>query len=567
MKSSGRSKKILFQTLVIIGIVVFINLLASNFYTYIDLTEDRRFTLEDSTKKLLGEVDDIITIDVLLQGNMTSGLTQLRERTFEILKEFKSINPSIEYKSIDLNKGTVEEINKIRKNLQQDGITPFNLRIVENDQQTEKLIYPYAILKKGTLKVPISLLESKGRGESEEQSISNSMAQLEYKLINAIEKVSRSRTPVVAFTQGNGELLEEQTATLTTELSKTMQVEYFRLDSLVRINDDVDIVIVAGPTRKFSLKQQFKLDQYIMNGGKVIWLLDQFAVNLDSINQNQIYVPKKLDLGLESMLFKYGIRINSDLVLDLENTSIPQVIGEQGGEAQTQLFPWVYHPLLQGSQDASFVKNIDRVSSTFPSSIEILDSREDIDYIPLLTSSQYARRQVYPMRLSFEILRVEHKTEAYNKSFLPTAVKLEGQFESFFKNRVTEEMESGLKQLGTEFIDRSVPTSQVVISDSDIIKNLYDSSNNRISPIGYNKWTNVDYKGNKEFIVNTIEYLLDDYGLTDARTKSYKLRLLDQVEITEHKLKWQIINVVLPVVVVILFGMFYAFWRRRKYAN
>ena len=192
MKSSGRSKKILFQTLVIIGIVIFVNLLASNFYSYIDLTEDRRFTLEDSTKKLLEEVDDIMTIDVLLQGNMTSGLTQLRERTFEILKEFKSLNPSIEYKTIDLNKGTVEEINTIRKNLQQDGITPFNLRIVENDQQIEKLIYPYAILKKGTLKVPISLLESKGRGETEEQSISNSMAQLEYKLINAIEKVSRS---------------------------------------------------------------------------------------------------------------------------------------------------------------------------------------------------------------------------------------------------------------------------------------------------------------------------------------------------------------------------------------
>jgi gliding-associated putative ABC transporter substrate-binding component GldG len=567
MKSVNRPTKVLIQTLIFIGIIVFVNLLSSTFYNYVDLTEDRRFTLEESTSEMLKNVDDIMTIDVLLQGNMTSGLTQLRQRTLEILKEFKSINPNIEYKSINLNEGSVKDINKIRSNLSKDGIIPVNLMIVENDQKVEKLIYPYAIIKLGTIKVPINLLEPQQRGESEAEAINKSMTQLEYKIISGIEKVSRKKTPVVAFTQGNGELIESQTAKLASVLGRTMEIEYFTLDSLVKINPAVDVVIVAGPKQMVSPKSQFKLDQYIMNGGKIVWLIDQFAVNLDSLNRNKIYVPKKLETGLDPMLFKYGIRINSDLILDLECSKIPQVIGSQGGQEQKQLFDWVYHPLLQGNQESPVVKNIDRVSSSFPSTIDILNDSNGVEYTPLLTSSKYARRQMYPMRLTFEVLRADIKTEAYNKSYLPAAVLLRGEFESFFKNKVTEEMDQGLRKIDATFKERSPVTSQVVISDSDIIKNLYDPTNNRISPIGYNKWNNVDYKGNQEFIINVIEYLLDDNGLMDARTKSMKLRLLDQVEITENKLKWQVINVVMPIVLVLLFGLLFSFWRRKKYAN
>ncbi|MDA8692874.1 gliding motility-associated ABC transporter substrate-binding protein GldG [Saprospiraceae bacterium] len=567
MKSMKRPTKVLIQTLIFIGITVFVNLLSSTFYTYVDLTEDRRFTLEESTAEMLQNVDDVMTIDVLLQGNMTSGLTQLRQRTLEILKEFKSINPNIEYKSINLNDGSITDINRIRRNLSEDGINPVNLMIVENDQKVEKFIYPYAIIKKGTIKVPIDLLEPQVRGESEAENINKSMTQLEYKLVSGIEKVSRKRTPVVAFTQGNGELIESQTARLASVLGQTMMVEYFTLDSLVVINPEVDIVIVAGPKQNVSSKSQFKLDQYIMNGGKIIWLIDQFALNLDSLNRNKIYVPKKLETGLDPMLFKYGIRVNSDLILDLDCTQIPQVIGSRGGEEQTKLFPWVYSPLLRGNQESAIVKNIDRVSSSFPSTIDILDGKNGIEYTTLLTSSQYARRQRYPMRLTFEVLRADVKTEAYNKPYLPAAVLLKGEFESFFKNRVTEEMNEGLKRLNVAFKEKSPVTSQVVITDSDIIKNLYNPNTNQLSPIGFNKWNNVDYKGNQQFIINVIEYLLDDNNLMSARTKSLKLRILDQVEITEHRLKWQIINVVMPIVLVVIFGMLFSFYRRKKYAN
>jgi len=567
MKGYSRRLKVIVQTLMIIAIIIVVNLISAELYTYVDLTEDKRFTLEESTLDLLEDVDDIVTIDLLLEGNMTAGLSQLRERTLEIIKEFKSVNPNLEYKSINPSKGTTEQKNQIRKNLSIDGIYPQNLMIVENDQRVEKLIYPYAIIKYGTVKVPVNLLEPMGRGESEEAAINRSTTLLEYKLISSIEKLFRKKIPIIALTEGNGELLQEQTAKLSTEIGRTSEVLYINLDSMYQIEKEIDVLIIAGPKRKVSDKSQFKIDQYLMNGGRIIWLVDQFAVNLDSLNNNSIYVPRKYENGLESMLFKYGIRVNSDLVLDLENTRIPQVIGQQGGEAQTQLFNWVYHPLLQANQESPIVKNIDRVSSTFVSSIDILDNDKGITYTPLLTSSKYARRQIYPMRLSFEILRVEQKVEAYNKSFLPVAVMLEGEFESFFKNRVTEEMKTGLDQIGSSFKEKSAATSQVIISDSDIIKNLYDAKNNRISPMGYNKWSESIYKGNQDFIINVIDYLLDDYGLIDARNKSQKLRILNQVEIQENTSKWQIINVVMPVVIVVLFGLLYNYIRRRRYAS
>ena len=234
-----------------------------------------------------------------------------------------------------------------------------------------------------------------------------------------------------------GELEDNQTAMLETLLGRTMVTGRINLDSIYRIDSKVDIVIVARPLIEMSQRNQFILDQYVMNGGKIIWLIDQFHINLDSINNNKVYVPRPVNHGLDNMFFKYGLRLSQDLILDLENTKIPQVFGMSGGQVQQQLFPWVFHPLLKANPDESIVKNIDRVYSTFPSSIEVLLNDERRRSRILLTSSQYSRFQVYPsINISFEILRLEQRPEAYNKSNLPVAVMLDGEFESVFKNRV-----------------------------------------------------------------------------------------------------------------------------------
>lgn len=559
---------ILIQSALTIILIILVNLIAHRFYTYVDLTEDKRFTLEDATKKLVSDVDQTIFVEVLLEGQLNSGFIRLQNRCREVMDQLNNLNPNIEYSFTNTSEGTVEEINQRREKLRQEGIFPTTVFIFEDDQRVEKLIYPYAIINYGDRRIAVNLLEPLARGENEEEAINRSAMLLEYKLASTISKLIAKKAPIIAFTEGHGELEANQTAMLETILGRTMNTLRIQLDSVYIINDEVDILIIAGPEEQLNERSQFIIDQYIMNGGNVIWLIEQFYINLDSINNNKVYVPRPVDHGLDDMFFKYGIRINRDVVLDLENTKIPQVYGMSGDRAQQQLFPWVFHPLLQGNQESSLVRNIDRVASYFPSTIEVLDSPESRNSTVLLTSSQYSRYQVYPsINISFETLRLPQKPEAYNKSYLPVAVMIEGTFNSYFKNRVSQAMMDGLRQINMDFKESSTSSKQAFIGDADIIKNLYDPATNRISPIGFNKWEGYTYEGNEDFIINTIDYMLDDYGLIEARSKSFKLRLLDQVRLKKEKLKWQAFNIALPVALVIILGLLFTYWRKRKYTD
>lgn len=559
---------ILIQSALTIILIILVNLIAHRFYTYVDLTEDKRFTLEDATKKLVSDVDQTIFVEVLLEGQLNSGFIRLQNRCREVMDQLNNLNPNIEYSFTNTSEGTVEEINQRREKLRQEGIFPTTVFIFEDDQRVEKLIYPYAIINYGDRRIAVNLLEPLARGENEEEAVNRSAMLLEYKLASTISKLIAKKAPIIAFTEGHGELEANQTAMLETILGRTMNTLRIQLDSVYIINDEVDILIIAGPEEQLNERSQFIIDQYIMNGGNVIWLIEQFYINLDSINNNKVYVPRPVDHGLDDMFFKYGIRINRDVVLDLENTKIPQVYGMSGDRAQQQLFPWVFHPLLQGNQESSLVRNIDRVASYFPSTIEVLDSPESRNSTVLLTSSQYSRYQVYPsINISFETLRLPQKPEAYNKSYLPVAVMIEGTFNSYFKNRVSQVMMDGLRQINMDFKESSTSSKQAFIGDADIIKNLYDPATNRISPIGFNKWEGYTYEGNEDFIINTIDYMLDDYGLIEARSKSFKLRLLDQVRLKKEKLKWQAFNIALPVALVIILGLLFTYWRRRKYTD
>ncbi|NNE27800.1 MAG: gliding motility-associated ABC transporter substrate-binding protein GldG, partial [Saprospiraceae bacterium] len=507
----GRKGKYIIQTLIVFVILLLLNALAKEFNVFIDLTEEKRFTLTPSTSTMLQDVDDIVLLEILLEGDLTSSFNRLKDRTEEIVKQFKGVNPLIEYNFINPSAGTVKDINTVRENLRKDGIFPTNLFVTEGSQRVEKLIYPYIIVKYGERKIPVNLLEPIGRGGNEEMALNKSVRLLEFKIANALSKLFQKEQPIVLFTEGHGELQGEQTAKLETDLSSTIITGRINLDSIYQLDAQVDILVVAKPQSAFSTRDKFIIDQYIMQGGKVIWLIDQFHINLDSINRYGVYIPRPVEHNLDDLFFKYGVRINKDLVMDLENSKIPQVIGMQGGQAQQDLFPWVYHPLLRGNNASAITSNIDRVSSTFTSSIKLLESPLDLNGTTLLTSSANSRFQVYPMRLSFDILKVEQKPEKYNKQFLPAAVIVEGRFESFYKNRVSEEMNSTLNAIGAAFKEVSPETSQIFVGDGDIIKNLYRDG--RISPIGFNKWEGITYAGNNDFILNAIDYLLDDYGL------------------------------------------------------
>jgi len=555
------------QIILVLAILVVVNVLANIFHGQIDLTGDKRFTLTDATVDLLEEQEEPILVQVLLEGNFPSGFKRLSTATKEMLQKFNNINGYIDYDFTDPLEGSVEDINARTQELAKDGIMPTSLEFREGDEMTKKLIYPWAILSYGQRRILINLLEEDNPNLSKEEILNNSVSLLEYKFADAIQKLKLTEKPNVLFTSGNGEFKDEQLAALNKSIQAFYNTGRLNLDSVVQIKPEVNLLIVAGAKTAINLKNQFKIDQYIMNGGKVIWLTEKLNVSLESIARNKFYVPDVYDTELDDMFFKYGVRVQPNLILDLECSKIPQVIGEQGGKPQTQLFHWYYHPLIASKSNHPVVKNLDRVNMYFPSTIDTVKTNGDLKKTILLESSNYSRFQMVPMRLNFEILRYEPDASKFDKGPQPVAVLIEGEFESFFKNRVSQESQATLEKIGSVYRDISLPTKQLFVSDADFAKNIFDVNSNRISAMGFNNWDKQIYGGNSDFMLNAIEYMLDQKGVLAARSKEVKLRLLDTVKAKEERTKWQGINLVLPLIILALFGIGFQFFRKRKYAS
>ncbi len=554
------------QLILVFAILIVVNVIAQYFYKQFDLTGDKRFTLTNATETLIENQEDLIFVRVLLDGDFPAGFKRLQTSTREMLQKFRAVNPNFEYEFSDPLEGSLDEVNAIKTEMAKDGIVPVNLTVKDGDEISQKLIYPFAIFNIGQRNVVVNLLEQQSAELSDEQVLNNSISLLEYKFADAIQKLNLTEKPNILFTEGNGELKDQQLASLTTSLKSFYNTGRLDLDSIYRIEKELDLLVVAAPKEKISLKNQFKIDQYIMNGGKVIWLIEKLEVSLDSISVQRFHVPKLIETDLDDMFFRYGIRIQPNLILDLECSRIPQVIGQQGGKVQTELFYWYYHPLIASNSNHPMVKNIDRVNMFFPSSIDTVKTKFDLKREVILKSSNYSRYQMYPMRLNFEILKYAPEPDKFDKGAQNVAVLVEGKFESFFKNRVDADSEATLKKLGSTFKDISIETKQLFVSDADFTKNLYDVNSSRISRIGYNRWEKQEYPGNADFILNAIEYMLDQNGVLESRAKEVKLRLLDKVKTKNEKLKWQLINLGLPLLVLLIFGFAFNFWRRRKYA-
>jgi gliding-associated putative ABC transporter substrate-binding component GldG len=553
--------------LLIIGIIIAVNIIAGFLPVQLDLTDDDRFTLSPNTKNIVSSVRDNVTIRVLLDGEFPSGFKRLQSSTKDILLKLRDINPRITFEFEDPSAGSIREIEQKRKQLLDDNIIPISLSYSDGSQVVQKAVYPFAIMHYGTKKYVINLLEEQKPGDDEELILNKSVALLEYKFADAFQKIQANRPKNIIFTQGNGEWEESQTFRLENEIRKFHKVGRVSLDTLMRLDSTIDLVIIAGPRTAFDIKNLFKLDQYIMQGGKVIWMVDKFHVSLDSINLYKFYIPKETETGLDDMFFKYGIRILPDFIMDLECSSIPQVVGMIGEKPQTKLFPWVYHLAAAADSDHPIVKNIDRINFSFPSTIDTVRSDGNVKKTVLVRSSKYARTQLSPVRLTFESLKTAPDPSKFNNGHKPVAILLEGQFESFFKNRLTPEFNQVLSQIGVSFVEKSEPAKQLFISDSDFAKNLVVPSTGQTEDIGFNKWERRYYKGNKDFILNAVEYMLDAENVLQSRSKEIKLRLLDTVKTRKEKTKWQFINVVMPVLILLLIGLLYHFVRKRKYAH
>lgn len=553
------------KILMMIGIVVLINIIASFVRFDIDLTEDKLFSVTEHTKSVIESMDDNVTIKVFLDGKFPAGFKRLQLATEDLIKKLRDVNGNIVYEFEDPAEGSPAIKERRLKQLKDDKMIPVNLSYYDGKQLVQKPIFPFAVVNYKQSKVIINLLEEQTPGEDEEQILNKSVSLLEYKFANALKKLSVSRKKTVLFTEGYGEWNEALLVRLEEELRKYYFVGRANLDTVFNMGDYIDLLIIAGPKSALTDQNQFKIDQYIMSGGRVLWLIDKFQVNLDSINKHKFYVPEPVVTNLDNMLFKYGARVNTDFVADLECSQIPQVVGMAGERVQTALFPWIYHMAAAAKSGHPIVKNIDRVNLFFPSSIDTIKTDANISKIPLLSSSTYSKRQLYPVRLTFEILKTDPDPSKFKDGMQTVALLLEGEFESYFKNRLTDDFKAMAKDLKIDIKDKSVFTSQIVVSDSEFAKNLVNFETGATEDIGYNKWERRYYNGNKDFILNSIEYLLGGSQILEARSKEVKLRLLDKVKVRDEKLKWQLINIVLPIAFLFVFGFLYNYLRKRRY--
>jgi ABC-2 type transport system permease protein len=550
----------------IVAIIVLLNLIGQYVFTYFDLTGDKRFTLSEPTKELVKNQNDVIFVKILLDGDFPAGFKRLQQSVLNTMEQFRSLNPKIDYILEDPMVGSVETVNANIEKLREDGIAPVNLFIGEGSSRTTKKIYPYAILNFGKRVYVVNLLEPNAQGISEEEALNNSIALLEYKFANAIQKLNAERKGNIVFVSDKGGIDDFHLASLYKQLNQFYYVAKTNLDSAYRIVPEIDLVIVAKPQRNFTRKNQFVLDQYLMKGGKIIWLIDKMDVNLDSINKYKMFTPKLYDLGLDDLFFKWGVRINSDLIQDLQCTRIPQVVGFEGDRPQIQKFPWYYDLLVNSVSDHPIAKGISDISMSFVSTIDTVKTEPGIKKTILLTSSKRSKFQMYPMRLSYQILQYNPEIKLFNKQYLPVSVMVEGKFTSFFKNRLTEETEAMLGKIGEKFIDKSQKTGKMIfVGDGDFVKNEYNSKSGEFTTMGYNRWEDYRFSGNEDFILNSVEYMLDDAGILAARSKRVKLRLLDNAKLFNNKLLWQGLNIGLPLALLGVFGLGFNYYRRKKY--
>jgi len=558
----------------IAGILIFLNILGNFFYGYLDLTEEKKYTLTEPTQQLLNDLEEVVYVQVLLDGDFPAGFKRLQNSVRDILEDFRSETGFVEYEFDNPLDGTPEQIKARQEELSKDGIKATSLTLKDTESQSQQLIYPFAIFNYKGRQYPVNLLENDQIGMNPDVVLNNSVALLEYKFANAIQKLQLQNKPNIVFVQGHGELAPPEVYDLERTLRQYYDTGHLPLDSVLTLPPDrVSALIIAKPRFAFSDQDKFKVDQYIMNGGKVLWLIDRLNVNIDSVNQAKgSYVPFDYQLNLEDQLFKYGVRIDPNMVLDLECSRIRLSVGQLGTQTQFDLFPFYYHPAVSPKSDHPIVKSLDRVNLQFPSSIDIkVKTKTDIEKTVLLASSPRSRVQFSPTTLSFDFLREPPNPDSYNQPLQPLAVLYEGVFPSLFENRIADGMMTTLQQLNIEFKPQSVPTRMIVVADGDIARNMVRPNSNSpngfsAAPLGMNQHERYTY-ANKDFLLNALEYLLDDNGVIAARGKEVKLRMLDTVRAEAEKTKWQAINLVLPLVFLLVFGLVFNWVRKRRFAS
>ena len=557
-------------------IIVFLNVIGYFFFARIDLTQEKRYTLSESSKKLMSNLEDIVFIRCYLEGDIPSEYKKLRNETKEMLDQFRAYNDDIEYEFVDPNSfENAKDKNEFYQRLFEKGFSPLLTTSTSNNSQVQQYIFPYLeITYKGRTTI-VPLISSKN-GFSSDGIVNASIENLEYNLYTAIRSVATQQRGKVAFLYGHGEWQVENIWDFISSLS-----EYYTVDSIsineklnaltervydsvnpniVNIKNKFDCLVIAKPTSIFSYKDLYLIDQYIMHGGKVLWLVDPLLVSMDSLQTQANTFAISNFTGVDDILFRYGVKLNTNLVTDMQCAKIPIVTGQyQNNTPQMTYYPWNFFPEISPNSNHIISDKISPVKMEFASSIDTTNS--PAKKTVLLSSSNRTRVLNSPVNVSLQMLKQKQDASLFNSGAKDVAILLEGEFSSAFKNRLTPEMELN-SQIG--FKDFSDTTAMIVIADGDVVRN--DFMNGQLLPLGYDKYTRKMY-GNKEFLVNCVNYLCGDEDLIPLRSREVIMRNLDLAKVEREKTAWQIVNVALPIVVIVLFGVLLAVLRKKTFTK
>ena len=564
---------------VTVAIVILVNVIGSYVFTRLDLTSEKRYTLSPTTKEILNGLDDYVYFKVYLEGDFPAGFKKLRRETKEMLDEFRAYSKYIDYEFINPTESNdAVEIREVGTQLYMAGLNPTNVSVRNSDGSSQELvIWPGALVSyRNNTEIAIDLLENQ-IGQSSEDALNASMQNLEFRLIDAVKKVTRLTKPNIAFIEGHGELGEQDVYDIAQTLAQNYNVGRVeingKIDALIHRtqNEDQDVkafpsfdaIIIAKPTQPFDERDKFLIDQYIMHGGKVLWLVEPVFATMDSLQSQESTIGLEQDLNLDDMLFKYGVRLNRDLLLDLTCAALPIRTGQVAGQAQLEFFRWFYFPLLQAASNHPMVRNMNAIRADFVSSMDATTSANGIDQIPLLKTSDYTKVSGAPVFITLSMLRQSPDKRMFSSKGKNVAYLLKGSFPSLYANRIPQEI---VDDQATDFMEESKPTAMIVVADGDIIRNQIDIRTRRPLPLGFDQYTQNTY-ANKEFIENTISYLVDGEGLIDIRSRELKVRLLDMTKINQERTKWQVINTLLPIALIIALGFVMAFIRKKKYSK
>jgi ABC-2 type transport system permease protein len=564
----NKMKNSVFFLAVAFVVLIIVNWLASQVHFRFDLTEDKRYSLNKTTVNLVKNLEEPVQIDVFLKGEFPAGFRKLATTTQEFLQTLKEENSSsISYRFISPEDEMPGTGKTYADSLVALGVSPINLTVQVKSGQENKLVYPYAIVSNSNSSTIVNLY-SGGRRVISHSEMNNAEAMMEYNFTKAFDDLSKTTKPLIAYSMGNGEPTQANTYSMIEAIRENYTPFLFNLNNHKIIPDTFKALIIVKPSIPFNDAQKLAIDQFVMRGGKLLWFIDGLYAEQDSLRFKTETIAFDRSLNLDDLLFRYGVRINPDLIMDLQSDFMPFAVGGDASNPQYEFLHWNYYPLFESKENHLITKNLGLVSGRFVNSIDTVGG-EGLRKTVLLSSSSNSRLLKTPVLISLNENRNTPEDAAFRENNIPAAVLVEGQFTSLYKARVSKTTMDSLSVAGFPYKEESVENKIIIVADGDMVLNDVSTQEGPL-PLGMNLFTaGTQYEypfANRQFLINCLEYLLSNPDIIQTRNKEIVLRLLDSKKVSEQKTTWQFINIALPILIVVIFGFIYQYFRKRKYA-